>query len=169
MGVKSSSTDELRDAIGGDAEISDPDGGSDGSSEQTGTDRTGAIKGVAKGSTPRGEMNKTETRFSRLLDRVEEVEWWTYEVLRVRYGDKGYHSPDFLVLLSEGDLMVCEVKAYMTDAGRTRFKAGAGALPVVRWAMYVQTSKGQPWTCKYDTAGKGGSPIIQPKEPTNPD
>jgi len=156
MGVKASSTDALADAIGGDATIADQ-GDTSGSDD---TKRTGALKGVAKGSTPRGEMNNTEQRFSRLLDACDAVEWWAYETLRVRYGEKGWHAPDFLVLLSDDSLLVAEVKAHMTDAGRTRFKAGARALPVVRWAMYVQKGKRQPWGCKYDTANRNGVPIL---------
>jgi hypothetical protein len=156
MGVSVSSTDNLEDAIQGDAEIV----GDEDIADESGTDRKGAIKGVAKGSTPRGQMNNTETRFSRLLDATDEVEWWIYEALRVRYGDKGWHTPDFIVLLSDRTLMVAEVKAHMTDAGRTRFKAGARALPIFRWVMYVQKGKRQPWTCKYDTEGIGGAPLL---------
>jgi len=156
MSVKASSVDDIQDAIEGDAEVQDerPSTG-DGQ-----TQRSASMQAVAKGETPRGEMNNTETRFSRLLDACEDVEWWAYERLRVRYGDKGWHAPDFLVLLSNGHLMVAEVKAHMTDAGRTRFKAGARAMPIMRWVMYVQKGKRQPWGCKYDTKSKDGAPIL---------
>jgi len=119
------------------------------------------MQAVAKGSTPREEMNQTEKRWAQVLDHTERVVWWSYEVVRVRYGDGAYHSPDFLCLLSDGALVVTEVKAHCTDAGRTRFKAAAGQVPVLRWVMVVQPSPQQAWECKYDTGGEDGHPFIQ--------
>ena len=125
------------------------------------TKRSPALQGIARGSTPRGEMNNTEQRWARRLDASEEVLWWAYETLRVRYGEKGWHSPDFVVLRLDGSLEVHETKGgHMTDAGRTRFKAAARAFPVCRWLMVMQRGKRQAWGCKYDTGEEGGAPFI---------
>jgi len=106
-------------------------------------------------------MNNTEARWAQLLDASEDVLWWAYEVIRIRYGDEGHHSPDFVLVRLDGSLEVHETKGgHMTDAGRTRFKAAARALPVARWLMVMQTGKRQPWECKYDTADEDGDPFL---------
>lgn len=131
------------------------------SEDVEGTKRSPALQGIAKGSTPRGEMNQTERRWARLLDASDEVLWWAYECLRVRYGDGGWHSPDFVLCRLDGALEVVETKGgHMTDAGRTRFKAAARAFPVARWILVMQRGKRQPWECRYDTAGENGAPFI---------
>ena len=125
------------------------------------TNRSPALQGIARGSTPRGEMNNTEQRWARRLDASDQVLWWAYETVRVRYGEKGWHSPDFVVLRLDGSLEVHETKGgHMTDAGRTRFKAGARAFPVARWLMVMQAGKRQPFECKYDTSDEQGDPFL---------
>jgi hypothetical protein len=106
-------------------------------------------------------MNNTERRWARLLDASDAVLWWAYETVRIRYGDGGWHSPDFILCRLDGSLEVVETKGgHMTDAGRTRFKAAARAFPVARWLMVMQKGKRQPWTVKYDTGDQDGSPYI---------
>ena len=127
---------------------------------QDDTKRSPMMQGVAKGQTARGRMNATEARWARLLDACDEVEKWWYEEVRFRYGDSGYATPDFMVLRTDGFIEIHEVKAYMTDAGRTRFKASAKAMWPFRWLMLVQKGKTQPWQCRYDTADKDGAPYL---------
>ena len=124
------------------------------------TKRSKMMQGVARGSTSRGRMNATETRWARLLDACDEVEEWWYEEVRFRYGDSGYHTPDFMILRTDGHLEIHEVKGHCTDAGRTRFKASAKSMWPFRWILVVQQGKTQPWQCRYDTADKDGSPYL---------
>jgi len=146
---------DLNEALQGDATLRDGAG----DTEDT-TKRSASMQAVAKGETRRGEMNDTERRFATLLDHTEECLWHSYERFRVRYGDGAYHSPDFLTLLSDGSLVVVEVKGHVTDAGRTRFHAAAEAVPVLRWVMVVQASPQQPWKLKYDTVSEEGAPFV---------
>ena len=122
--------------------------------------RSPMMQGVAKGSTERGRMNATEGRWARILDACDEVEQWWYEEVRFRYGDSGYATPDFMVLRANGFIEIHEVKAFCTDAGRTRFKASADRMWPFRWLMFVQAGKTQPWRCKYDTSSEDGAPYI---------
>jgi len=151
---------DLDEALQGDATAQDF--GASNNSGQSGTSgRSPALQGIAKGSTPRGEMNNTERRWAKRLDASDEVLWWAYETVRVRYGDGGWHSPDFVLCRLDGSLEVHETKGgHMTDAGRTRFKAAAKALPVARWLMVMQRGKRQPWKLKYDTASEEGAPFV---------
>jgi len=124
------------------------------------TNRSASMQAVARGETERGRMNQTERRWAHRLGASDDVLDWWYESYRVRYGDSGYHTPDFLVLRTDGSIEVHEVKAHCTDAGRTRFKAGASTHWCFRWLMVVQKGKRQPWKVKYDTVGKAGAPFL---------
>jgi len=147
---------DLDEALQGDATVQDEVG----EAEDT-TNRSPALQGIAKGSTPRGQMNNTERRWAQRLDASGEVLWWAYETVRIRYGEGGWHSPDFVLCRLDGSLEVHETKGgHMTDAGRTRFKAAAKALPVARWLMVMQRGKRQPWKLKYDTASEEGAPFV---------
>lgn len=125
------------------------------------TKRSASMRAVARGQTERGRMNQTEARWARILDASEHVAEWWYEERKFRYGaDNAWHTPDFVVLRSDGRMEVHEVKAFCTDAGRTRFKAAAGRAWEYRWIMVEQRSKTSPWTVKYDTTGEDGHPFI---------
>jgi hypothetical protein len=161
MSVRASSLDDLN--LSDDCSVQDADTSSDsGQEHQDGqTRRSPALQGIAKGSTPRGQMNQTERRWACLLDASDAVLWWAYETVRIRYGDGGWHSPDFVLCRLDGSLEVVETKGgYMTDAGRTRFKAAARAFPVARWILVKQDSRQSPWECIYDTSNENAYPHI---------
>jgi len=160
MSVRASSLDDLD--LSDDCSVQDAGASSDtGQGQQDGqTRRSASMQAVAKGETERGRMNQTESRWARLLDAHGDVLDWWYVSYRVRYGDSGYHTPDFLVLRMDGSVEVHEVKAHCTDAGRTRFKAAANEHWLFRWIMVVQKGKRQPWTVKYDTSDQDGSLFI---------
>ena len=125
------------------------------------TKRSKMMQGVARGSTSRGRMNATEARWARVLDACDEVEEWWYEERKFRYGEgNAWHTPDFVVLRTDGHMEVHEVKGHCTDSGRTRFKAAAGRAWEYRWIMVVQKGKTQPWQCRYDTSGEDGAPYL---------
>jgi len=155
--MRASSLDDLD--LSDDCSVQEADTSSD-SGQDGQTRRSASMQAVAKGETERGRMNQTESRWARILDAHEDVLDWWYESYRVRYGDRGYHTPDFLVLRMDGSVEVHEVKAHCTDAGRTRFKAAASEHWLFRWIMVVQKGKRQPWECKYDTSDQDGSPYI---------
>jgi len=158
MSVRASSLDDLD--LSDDCSVQDSSSSDEGNGESGQTRRSASMQAVAKGETDRGRMNQTEARWAAVLDAHEDVLDWWYESYRVRYGDSGYHTPDFLVLRMDGSVEVHEVKAHCTDAGRTRFKAAANEHWLFRWIMVVQKGKRQPWTVKYDTGDQDGSPYI---------
>jgi len=154
------SESDLEDALdGSDASVSDrgqraPDADD--------TNRSASMQAVAKGETPRGEMNATERRWATLLDANEYVHAWKYEEKGYRYGaNDSTHWPDFWLIREDGKTEIHEVKGYVKEPGRLRFLACADRHPEHRWIMVVQSSPQQGWSCKYDTAGEGGHPFIQ--------
>jgi hypothetical protein len=125
------------------------------------TNRSASMQAVAKGSSPRGEMNDTERRWARLLEESEHVAAWKYEEEGYRYGaNDSTHWPDFWVMREDGRIEIHEIKGYVKDAGRLRFLSCADRHPEYRWVMVVQKGKRQPWEVKYDTAGEDGSPFL---------
>lgn len=158
MSVTASSIDEIKEAIEGDASVSDR---GQSAPDADDTNRSASMQAVAKGGTERGEMNQTEQRWARRLEASEHVVSWKYEEEGYRYGAEDHtHWPDFWVQRQDGSIEIHEVKGYVKDAGRLRFLACADRHPEYRWMMVVQSSRQQAWECKYDTVGKSGRPFV---------
>lgn len=61
-----------------------------------------------------GEMNQTEKRYACYLDALRlasEVQWWGFEVLKIRLADNTFYTVDFAVVLADGSLEFHETKA----------------------------------------------------------
>lgn len=59
-------------------------------------------------------MNETEKRYSWHLEgrrRANEVQWWGFEVLKIRLADNTHYTVDFAVVMADGSLEFHEVKA----------------------------------------------------------
>jgi hypothetical protein len=73
---------------------------------------------MAKKATPRvrhktGEMNKTELSFSMHLDirkQAMDIKEWKFETMTFILGDDCRYTPDFEVLMANGDTVFIEVK-----------------------------------------------------------
>jgi hypothetical protein len=60
-----------------------------------------------------GEMNKSETAFAFALDlrrKAGEVKGWKFEAIKLKLADNTYFIPDFNVEMTNGDLVMVEVK-----------------------------------------------------------
>ena len=68
----------------------------------------------ARGRLKAGEMNKTEAEYAKHLElrkRAGEVLWYRFESLKVKVAnDRCWYTPDFVVMLANGDLELHEVK-----------------------------------------------------------
>jgi hypothetical protein len=86
----------------------------------------------ARGRRRPGEMNKTETEYSALLDGQKllgAVEWWMFEAIKFRLADNTFYSPDFVVMLAGGMIEVREVKGHWEDDARVKIKVAAAMFP----------------------------------------
>lgn len=92
-------------------------------------------------------MNRTESEWSRMLEarRISgEVLWWSYEPIKVRMADATFYTPDFLVVLANGELELHEVKgAFVMDDARVKFKLVAEHFPAR--LVWAQKLKGGSW------------------------
>jgi hypothetical protein len=98
---------------------------------------------VARGKVrPRGQMNKLECEYAerlKLRERAGEVEWFAYEAVKLRLANNTFYSPDFLVMLANGDMEVHEVKGFWEDDARVKIKVAASIYPF----RFIAVSKGK--------------------------
>jgi len=101
----------------------------------------------AKARTPRGTMNKLESRYYKEvlepgLDSGQCIAVW-YERLKFILADLTTYLPDFLVIEFDGTMALHECKGWWTSPGRIKIKQAAAQFPVYRW-IGVQW-KGKQW------------------------
>ena len=77
-------------------------------------------------------MNQTEARYAGHLDGMKhtgEVVAWAYEAVKLRLADKTFYTPDFSVMLANGQMELHEVKGFWTDDARVKTKVAADQYP----------------------------------------
>lgn len=72
--------------------------------------------------------NNWERDFAQLLDQHKQEgrikDWW-YESLRFEIGKGAWYKPDFPILMSDNEMIICEVKGRKREAGIAKIKAAA--------------------------------------------
>ncbi len=89
-------------------------------------------RSYALGRLKPGSMNKTEAAYERdLKDAIAlgDVAWYRFEGLKLRLADNTFYTPDFSVMLSNGELECHEVKGYWQDDARVKIKVAAEQYP----------------------------------------
>ncbi len=93
------------------------------------------MKRFGRGRTVRrvaGQMNKTEAKYSELLEQRQisgEILWFKFEGLKLRLADKTFYTPDFVLMLSNGEIELHEVKGFWESAARVKIKVAAETFP----------------------------------------
>lgn len=107
----------------------------------------------ALGRLKAGTMNKTEMAYEAHLFMRKvagEVLWYKFEGMKFRLADNTFYSPDFDVMLANGQLEIHEVKGYWTDDARVKIKVAADLYPMHFIAVKKQTAKeGGGWDFEY--------------------
>jgi len=86
----------------------------------------------ALGRLKTGQMNKTESEYAQMLElkkKVGEVAWYAFEGVKLRLADKTFYTPDFAVMLSDGQMEMHEVKGFWQDDARVKIKVAAEMYP----------------------------------------
>ena len=86
----------------------------------------------ALGRLKAGTMNKTEAAYAQLLEQrrqAGEVTWFKFEGIKLRLADNTFYSPDFFVMLADGQLEAHEVKGHWMDDARAKTKIAASMYP----------------------------------------
>ena len=106
----------------------------------------------ALGRLKTGERNKTEQAyedFLAMLQRSGQVVWFKFEGVKLRLADNTFYTPDFAVMLANGQMEMHEVKgarAIFADDAKVKVKVAAELYPfpfVV--AFPVPKSRGGGW------------------------
>lgn len=89
----------------------------------------------ALGRLKKGEMNKTETRYSQHLEAERiagEIVWWKFECIKLRLYDNTHLTVDFFVMRKNGELECHDVKgsrAIVEDDALVKMKWAASEFP----------------------------------------
>lgn len=86
----------------------------------------------ALGRLKTGERNKTESAYEAILQnrqRMGEVAWFKFEGVKLRLADNTFYTPDFAVMLADGQMEMHEVKGYWQDDARVKIKVAADLYP----------------------------------------
>lgn len=78
-------------------------------------------------------MNKTEAAYAAhlgLLKHAGEIAWFEFEAIKLRLANRTFYTPDFLVMLSDGELQIHEVKGFWEDDARVKIKVAASMFPI---------------------------------------
>lgn len=86
----------------------------------------------ALGRLKTGQMNKTEEAYAKHLEQrrhAGEVAWFKFEGLKFRLADNTFYTPDYAVMLSNGQMEMHEVKGFWQDDARAKIKIAAELYP----------------------------------------
>lgn len=92
----------------------------------------------ALGRLKTGQMNATERAYAdelELLQRAGEVAWYRFEGVKLRLADNTFYTPDFAVMLSNGEMQMHEVKGHWLDDARVKIKVAAEMYPFQFFAL----------------------------------
>lgn len=99
-----------------------------------------------------GTMNRLERDWAQELEarrRMGYVQWYAYEPVKLRLGDRCFYMPDFLVLRDDGSLVFYEVKGHWEDDARVKIKAAASRYPLFAFVAVQRGKKNGPrWECE---------------------
>lgn len=90
-------------------------------------------------------MNKTESLYAQHLDclkAVGEIARWDFEPEKLRLADRTFYTPDFRVIMPDGQIHFHEVKGHWEDDARVKIKVAAEQHPYVFTAVQ---RKGNAW------------------------
>ena len=86
----------------------------------------------ALGRLKTGERNKTEAAYEAFLEALRMtggVAWFKFEGVKLRLADNTFYTPDYAVMLSNGQMEMHEVKGFWQDDARAKIKIAAELYP----------------------------------------
>lgn len=89
-------------------------------------------------------MNKTEAAYAEYLKQLQAVGgilWHKFEGVKLRLADNTFYSPDFAVMMPDGQLEMHEVKGFWQDDARVKIKVAADLYPFKFVAIKARAKK----------------------------
>lgn len=104
----------------------------------------------ALGRLKTGVMNNTEQAYGAHLELLRQsgyVAWFKFEGVKLRLADNTFYSPDFAVMLTDGQMQMHEVKGFWQDDARVKIKVAADLYPFEFIAVKAKAKKdGGGWS-----------------------
>jgi hypothetical protein len=100
--------------------------------KDSGTNQMKVNNSYAAGRLPTGVMNKEEEAYAKLLDELKmrgEVLWWKFEGITFKLAYRTTYTPDFNVMLANGQMQMHEYKGFWKDDARAKIKIAAAMFP----------------------------------------
>lgn len=98
-------------------------------------------------------LNSLEQAYAALLaqrKQAGEVRWYAFEPVSLRLAKHTFYSPDFLVVLANGEIEAHEVKGFWRDDARAKIKVAANLFPFRFCAVQKGTKKqGGGWIVEW--------------------
>ena len=98
-----------------------------------------------RGRRPANKMNGTERRYADLLSlrmAAGEVLWWAFDAVKLRLAPSTFYEPDFMVMVSSGDLEIHETKgSHIEDDAIVKLKVAQTLFPL-RFFLCMERRKG---------------------------
>jgi hypothetical protein len=98
----------------------------------------------ALGRLKTGQMNKTEGLYDcslRSRQIAGEILWYKFEGIKFRLADNTFYTPDFIVMLANGEMEAHEVKGFWQDDARAKIKIAADMYPFRFIAIRAEAKK----------------------------
>lgn len=98
----------------------------------------------AKGRLKAGQMNGTEEAYHQHLAQRQhagEIAWFKFEGMTFKLADDTRYTPDFVVMLADGQMEIHEVKGFWTDDARVKIKVAAALFPFAFIAIKKKAKK----------------------------
>lgn len=86
----------------------------------------------ALGRLPAGTMNRTEAAYAAHLELLKasgDVLWWKFEGVKLRLAHNTFYTCDFMLLKRDGQIVMDEIKGFMTDDAAVKIKVAASIYP----------------------------------------
>lgn len=114
-----------------------------------------STKTFALGRLKSGVMNHTETAYSKVLDAEMAaglILWYKFEGITFKLADNTRYTPDFVVMLANGEIEVREIKGsltYMQEDAKVKIKVAEAMYPF-RFVLFAPRAKkaGGGWDSK---------------------
>ncbi len=94
-----------------------------------------------------GVMNNLEADYALQLEArrlTGDVIAYAFDALKLRLADNTFYTPDFWVMLNNGEIEIHEVKGHWEDDARVKIKVAAALFPF-RFIAVTRPSKSIGW------------------------
>lgn len=101
-------------------------------------------KFLALGRLKSGERNKLEQAYESHLEQLKqagEIQWYKFEGITLKLANDTRFTPDFLVLLANGELECHECKSIWRDDAKIKIRVAAELFPFRFVAVYAKPKK----------------------------